>query len=292
MIEILHGTHETVSYEERFGIRLYLNEQAEDYPVHWHTAAEIIMPLENWYKAVVNGTEHVLQPGDILVIPPGELHQLFAPSHGNRIILQFDSTQLHMLNGFASSLHLLRPCTVIRKDTDEGLHSVLKPLLLDIMEEYFSNTLLKEAAAYSFLIQFFVTLGRHFMKGENRFPNTTSRKQHEYMEKFLEVCDYINSHCAETLQLDDLAALAGFSKYHFIRLFKQFVGMSCYSYLNQQRIMYAEKLLIDPSLSITDVAMQSGFVSLATFNRVFKTYKNCTPTQYKLLQGVHILTEA
>ncbi|MNC77524.1 Virulence regulon transcriptional activator VirF [compost metagenome] len=68
--------------------------------------------------------------------------------------------------------------------------------------------------------------------------------------------------------------------------------MSCYSYLNQQRIMYAEKLLIDPSLSITDVAMQSGFVSLATFNRVFKTYKNCTPTQYKLLQGVHILSEA
>lgn len=67
--------------------------------------------------------------------------------------------------------------------------------------------------------------------------------------------------------------------------------MSCYSYLNQQRIMYAEKLLIDPSLSITDVAMQSGFVSLATFNRVFKTYKNCTPTQYKSLQGVHVMND-
>lgn len=61
--------------------------------------------------------------------------------------------------------------------------------------------------------------------------------------------------------------------------------MSYYSYLNQHRIMYAEKLLIDPNLSVTEVAMRSGFGSLSTFNRVFKAYKKCTPTQYKYLHG-------
>ena len=50
--------------------------------------------------------------------------------------------------------------------------------------------------------------------------------------------------------------------------------------------MLAERLLIDPNLSITEAAMRSGFVSLATFNRLFKTYKKCTPTEFKNLHNV------
>ena len=42
-------------------------------------------------------------------------------------------------------------------------------------------------------------------------------------------------------------------------------------------------LLLAPDLSITEVAMQSGFNSLSTFNRIFKAAKNCTPSSYKSL---------
>ncbi|WP_040953006.1 helix-turn-helix domain-containing protein [Gorillibacterium massiliense] len=287
MIEILNGTRETVSYHEHFGIRLYLNHEAEDYPIHWHTAAEVIMPIENIYTVIVNDTKHVLQPGDILVIPPGELHELFAPDSGERIILQFDYSLLQNLNGFNSTFHLLRPYVTVTAEDNKELHEQIKPLILDIMKEYFSKSLLKEASAYSMLIQFYVILGRNCMEGDQRFPHNGSQKQHRYIDKFLQVCNYMNEHCTEDIQVDDLAAIAGFSKFHFARLFKQFTGMSYYSYLNEHRIMHAEKLLIDPNLSITEVAMRSGFVSLATFNRVFKTYKKCTPTQYKMLHGNH-----
>ncbi|WP_438433312.1 AraC family transcriptional regulator [Gorillibacterium sp. sgz500922] len=287
MIEILEGTRETVSYSEHFRIRLYLNQETENYPIHWHTAAEIIMPLENKYTVVVNGEKHVLNPGDIIVIPPGELHELFAPESGRRMILQFDSAMLHQLDGFSSSFSLLGSCTAVRASSHEELHGILRPLLLHIMDEYFSDSPFKEAAAFSWLIQFFVQLGRSCILGENRFPNTKSRKQHEYIDKFLEVCTYINEHCTEDIRIEEMADLAGFSKFHFIRLFKQFTGTSYSYYLNKRRIMNAEKLLIDPNLSITETAMRSGFVSLATFNRVFKSYKKCTPSEYKNLQGVH-----
>ena len=69
----------------------------------------------------------------------------------------------------------------------------------------------------------------------------------------------------------------------FANVFKQFSGMSCYDYLIQKRIAHAEALLIQPDLSITEVAMRSGFGSLSTFNRVFKAVKNCTPSEYKNL---------
>ncbi|BCJ94358.1 AraC family transcriptional regulator [Anaerocolumna cellulosilytica] len=287
MIEILNGTRETVSYLEHFGIRLYLNQEAEDYPVHWHTAGEIIMPIDNIYTVIVNDTKHVLNPGEILVLPSGELHQLFAPESGERIILQFDCSLLYNLTGFDSAFHLFHPCIVITKESSEELHRLLKNILLNLKKEYFSKSLLKEASAYSMLIQFFVILGRNCMKGENRFPGTKSQKQHEYIDKFLQVCNYMNEHCTEDIKVEDLAAMAGFSKFHFTRLFKQFTGMSYYSYLNKHRIMHAERLLIDPNLSVTEVAMRSGFISLATFNRVFKTYKRCTPTEYKCLHGTH-----
>ena len=99
----------------------------------------------------------------------------------------------------------------------------------------------------------------------------------------MKVCNYISDHCTENISIDRLASLAGFSKFHFARLFKQFSGMSCYEYLTQQRIAHAERLLIQPNLSITEVAMHSGFNSLSTFNRIFKSAKNCTPSEYKRL---------
>lgn len=287
MIEILEGTRETVSYSPHFRVRLYLNQEMENYPIHWHPAVEIIMPLENIYTAVVIGEKHILNPRDILVIPPGELHELYAPESGRRMILQFDSAILYQLDGFSSSMSLLGSSIVIRAEQHKELHASLEALLLQIMNEYFSDALLKEAAAFSLLIQFFVQLGRNYVSGENRFPHTRTGKQHKYVDMFLEICTYVNEHCTEDISIEHVAARAGFSKFHFIRLFKQFTGSSYYAYLNKRKIMNAEKLLMEPDLSITEVAMRSGFVSLSTFNRVFKSYKKCTPTQFKNLQGVH-----
>lgn len=288
MIEMLEGAKETVSYREHFGIRIYLNKEAEDYPIHWHTAAEVIMPLEGIYTVVVNGTEHVLNPGDMIIIPPGELHQLFAPVSGERIILQFDCSLLYHLNGLDSAFHLLRPSLVITSEQEPELHETLKPILLDLTNEYFSKALLKEASAYAMLIQFFVLLGRHFMHRERHFSHRKGQKQqHKYIDKLLEICNYINEHCTEDIQVPQLAERAGFSKFHFMRLFKQYMGVSCYHYLSLHRIMHAEKLLIDPNLSIMEVALSSGFGSLPTFNRVFKSMKKCTPSEYKSLHGVH-----
>ena len=83
------------------------------------------------------------------------------------------------------------------------------------------------------------------------------------------------------MSLDDAANLAGFSKYHFTRLFKDFTGYSFYKYLNKKRIEHAERLLIDPEVLITEAALQSGFSSLSSFIRMFKIIKGCTPTEFR-----------
>ncbi len=62
------------------------------------------MPLENTYSVTMNKTQYSLKEGDILIIPPGELHELYAPPTGTRIIFLFDFTLVSNLKGFSSIL--------------------------------------------------------------------------------------------------------------------------------------------------------------------------------------------
>jgi AraC-like DNA-binding protein len=285
--KIVNGTHEIVDYFGEFKIQIQQNIKNDDYPQHWHADTEIIMPIENPYMVIINETTYNLEAEDIIIIPSGELHKCYAPPSGCRIVLLFDSTMFYSMNGFNSVFHMFHPCVVVTPSLMPDIHKVLSSLIQDITSEYFSTLPLKEASIYSMLIRFFTIMGRNCINGSDRFPNIKNRKQLEYIDLFLNVCNYINEHCTENIKMDDVANIAGFSKFHFERLFKQFMNVSCYEYLINRRIMQAEKLLTEPELSIMQVAMKSGFSSLATFNRLFKAKKRCNPTEYKSLYGIY-----
>lgn len=285
MIEILNGLHETVDYRGDFKIRIYMNKESEDYPRHWHTDTEVIMPVDNSYRIVIDDNTYNLKNDEIIIIPPGELHQIYSPSSGYRIILQFDSTMLYSLKGFSSVFNMFHPCVVVTPSSMPNIHDELTSLLMNMASEYFSNQPFKDALVYSMLIRFFTILGRNCLKTDETFINIKNQKQLEYIKLFVKVCNYINQHCTENIKVEDIANIAGFSKFHFARLFKQVMNMSWYEYLINRRIMQAEKLLAVQDLSIMQVAMKSGFSSLATFNRLFKEKKCCTPTEYKAQYG-------
>lgn len=279
MIEILNGIRETVSYKEIEGFVLYDNTDYEVYPDHWHTPIEIIMPLENPYRVTCRDASFLLQEGDLLIINSGVIHSMPA-MQGERLIFQADFSLLHNVTGIESTLSNMPSALLVTSENAPTIHERLKNLMLNICTEYFSDSILISASIYSRLIEMLVLIGREYTAGGNAF-DVTHTKQKEYTEKFITVCNYIHEHCTESLSLDDAAALAGFSKYHFTRLFKQFTGISFYKYLNKKRIEHAEKLLVDPEISITEVALQSGFSSLSTFIRMFKLIKDCTPTEFR-----------
>ena len=70
MIKILNGIHETVAYDALSGLNLYHIHETENYPVHWHTAVEIILPLRGEYTVITDGTPHTFYEGDIWITPP------------------------------------------------------------------------------------------------------------------------------------------------------------------------------------------------------------------------------
>lgn len=280
MIENLKGIHETVNYKPNMNLRLYDNKQAEDYPMHWHTPIEIILPLENIYSITVGKHTIAVNPDDILFICPGVIHSLKAPENGRRLIFQAEITMFHAMHEFESIISLMTPVLIITKNDMPAIHQNIYDLILQIYDEYNSSNILLETVIYEKLLSIFVLIGRNYTQSFGQM-NIEVQKHKEYTEKFISICNYINEHCTEDLSLDEIAGIAGFSKYHFTRLFKQFTTTTFYKYLNLMRIKHAQKLLADPSITVTEVALSSGFPSLSAFIRMFKLMNQCTPTEYR-----------
>lgn len=281
MIETLDGIFETVHYKQSTTLKLYDNREYEDYPKHWHPAIEIIMPVENGYTMQFSNSEVYLREKDICIICPGCVHAIKAPETGRRIIFQPNTTYLRFLREFEVLISFMSPYAIITPEEYPSIHEQLVKMLIEIKEEYMAGTSFSELSIYSRLLEMLKLIGQNYSSKSSQTNDYSISSKEDYASKFVEICDYIDAHCSEDLKLDDIADMSGFSKFYFERLFKQFTGTSFYKYVNQKRIAKASELLIEPGNSVTDVALNCGFMSISSFIRMFKLQKGCTPTEFK-----------
>ena len=93
--------------------------------------------------------------------------------------------------------------------------------------------------------------------------------------------DHIDLHYAAQLDLTTVAAVAGLSKYHFLRLFRATYGSTPARYLSQRRVERAQDLLRATNLSVTEVCHLVGFSSLGSFSRRFRELVGEGPRQFQ-----------
>lgn len=280
MIKNLSGEYETVEYENKRFVMLYDNSEFELYPTHWHNAVEIIMPIENTFTVKTGAKEYLLRERDIIIIPPGELHTL-PPQEGRRIIFQCDNSVLSGVSALEAVMPVFQEPLHIKPDTERDLYLLAKKQILDIYSEYYANTEISDVRIYLNLINLLVAVREFQIEQSQQSFACAKDKLYQYSEKFKLVLKYIDQNYMYDISLDKLAAIAGYSKFHFSRIFKQYNSMSYIQYINLRRTRAAEMLLLDPSIPITEVAMRAGFSSLSTFNRIFKEFKHCTPSSYQ-----------
>ncbi|HET9139641.1 AraC family transcriptional regulator [Actinophytocola sp.] len=94
--------------------------------------------------------------------------------------------------------------------------------------------------------------------------------------------DLMDARFAEALDLDGMAASAGFSRYHFAREFRAAFGETPRAYLTRRRIERAKDLLANVNLTVTEVCMLVGFTSLGSFSSRFTDLVGCPPSVYRL----------
>lgn len=93
--------------------------------------------------------------------------------------------------------------------------------------------------------------------------------------------EYMSAHLSEALTLDELAAEAGISKFHFTRAFRQATGLTPYEHLIGLRMEAACTLLAGSDLNVAEVAARCGYTRATQFSAVFAARVGLTPTAYR-----------
>ena len=163
-------------------------------------------------------------------------------------------------------------------------HTRIREMLLTIVSLQKNQDFMWNTMCYSCILRIYAALGQQYLPGSRRKKETPGLSDREVIASSI---DYINGHYRENLSLDDVADFAGVSRYCFSRLFKKQTGYFFKDYLCQKRLQVAVDLLTRTDAPMRDVALQSGFGSVATFNRVFRENKGCTPTQYRAIYGTY-----
>lgn len=251
------------------------------FPNHWHNFMEIVVPLKDEYTLGLGTDVWRMNRNQIALVAPRTLHSIEQKSDGPNLILQFSNVFLPQLHDFVSNKQLFLANPILDSKDEIPFEENPLDLLLRIKDIFFGRETFRELRMYELLLRFFVVVGNHHTLLKNEISARKTPQQKAYDQKFDAISRFLREHAMSSVTLEDTAAFAGFSKYHFSRLFREYYQMSFPEYVTSLRIAKATELLENPTVSIMDVALQSGFSSIASFNRAFKKQNQCTPSQFR-----------
>lgn len=286
-----YGYHEIKEHGGRdFPFNIYPCTLPLDFsqvPVHWHEEVEIISIKKGQGTVTVDAIPLQMRGGEAVVIFPGQLHGISQWGEGaveyENII--FRISMLMTAQADVCTAGFLEPLS-------QGL--VQEPVhITRAMEQYSqvmecirSMDVLCRNKAYGYELgikgALFTLLG--LLAGVYAPAGAEGpRKSREKMKMILE---YVENHYGEKIAVQDGAALCYYSNSHFMKYFKQYMGIPFTRYLNDFRLEKAGGFLGSTAMTVTDVAQCCGFDNLSYFNRLFRQKYHLTPGAYrKGLQG-------
>ncbi|WP_299580312.1 AraC family transcriptional regulator [uncultured Sunxiuqinia sp.] len=113
--------------------------------------------------------------------------------------------------------------------------------------------------------------------------SSTSAKKEDFFnhEKMKLVFEFVQKNYMRKIKVEEMADLLNMTEVSFSRFMKQRTGKTFIEYLNDSRIGFATRYLIENNHSISEIAYLCGFNNLANFNRIFKKRKGSTPSEYR-----------
>lgn len=255
----------------------------QEFPPHWHEWIEIVYVLGDELKIGVNNSIYTMKERDILIVGMGEVHYfLMQPQKCDRIILHFDLSLFDDLSNYISGRRITNPLISFKADNaglDTIVHDYFERLILRVSQEAGTKEL-----GYEFIVgaRIYDIAGGilRYIPNEKLCPSEMN-KHIRRLEILNQVTRYIEENLRDEISLSEVSRAVNFSMYHFTRFFKDTTGMTFWQYLNNYKVSKAVNMLVNTNDSISEIAFNSGFNSIKTFNRVFRQIKGCSPSELK-----------
>ena len=244
------------------------------YEFHYHDFYKVIFFISGDVTYNVEGKSYELKPMDIVLVGRNEIHCpiVSAKKAYERIVIYLsdiflsekisDSFELTDCFKKASKDHV----NVLRFSQKEStrLFDTLKRL-----ETY------KDSDSFGFdaymrlnVLEFLVRLNEYSAKNVITYDGRAV-----YNEKILKVIDHINNNLKDDLSIEALSECSGLSRFHLMKVFKEYTGYTIHRYVTEKRLNLVSTLS-DEKMKIKDACVEAGFADYATYLRAKKNYKN------------------
>jgi AraC-like DNA-binding protein len=246
---------------------------------HQHAEMELILFKEGHGSAFIGNYVGEFQKGDIFFLGPDLPHTFQKASKDlfvSAAVIQFRE------NFWGTSFISLPECKALKELFEVSLHGLkitgsTKHFLYDIISD------LENLSGLSRIIR--LTECLHLIEENKEFELLSSHEVKEVNAngklRIDSIYQYTLAHYYEPITLEKVASIASMSVPAFCNYFKKTTRKTYIEFLNDVRIDNACKLLVNTEKCITDICYNSGFNTLANFNRQFHKVKQITPSHYR-----------
>ena len=270
-------------HSDTFEVFHYREPRIGGVEVHHHDFYEVYYLLDGQVEYWVDGRIIRMEPGDLLLINPQELHRPLVGSDAERyerIVLWIHKDFLENLAAGKSRLSRCfdqsLPNRICPADAERP---ILKARMHELVHEFYSRDFGSNLCAQGLFLQLMVQLNRLALRTQD-----PDREESQMSDLVQQTMNYIRDNISSPLSLEGIAGHLYVSKYHLSHAFSREVGVSLYRYIMLRRLLLARQLLL-AGQGAGQVSISCGFSDYASFYRAFKAEYGVSPREYAAHSG-------
>lgn len=269
--------HELIIPNEGLPFKLFLFEGGNGNYVrekHWHTSIEIFAVLEGGLNFFVNKEQYPLHAGELLIINSNEIHSIHAPEKNKTVVLQIP---LKQFEDYFTAQRFIRFRSSARQAEEENpLDKKLTSLIRKLYQVYISRETGYEFRTISIFYEVLYLLVKEYRVTEVHEKEIRHSRRLDALSK---ITTYMREHYREDLKLSELASMFGYSDAYLSRMFQKYAKVNFKAYLQDIRMAYAYRDLMNTDHTISQIAMDNGFCSSRSFSNVFLKKYGILPSE-------------
>ncbi len=261
---------------------------------HWHEEFEINLVKSGCAEFTIGDEKVTVKEGQAIVLNCNVFHSIHAAKEQDCILISllfhphilFKDHTTSLAIGYLSPIMTDMEHRYLIFDRKDMWGRSALSYLDDIFDANFSQDFGYELTTKAYLCQLWVHLLKKYHSGTSLYTRQKNKSTHISPDevRIKDAILYIQQHYTEQVSLDDIADSIHVSKSECCRCFKRAVNVTPFEYLMRYRILQAaDKILQNDreTSSISELASSVGFNNTSYFNKLFKKYFDCTPTEFR-----------
>ena len=265
--------HELIIPNEGLPFKVFLFEGGNGNYVrekHWHTSIEIFAVMEGHLEFFMNKEEYPLKAGEQLIINSNEIHSIHAAERNKTVVLQIP---LKQFENYFTAQRFIR-----FRSQDADADGKLASLIKKLYKVYTARDTGYEFRTMSLFYEIMYMLVKNYRLTEVHEKEIRHSRKLDALSK---ITTYMREHYTEELKLSEMANLFGYSDAYLSRMFKKYAKINFKTYLQEIRMSYACRELMNTEKTVSQIALDNGFASSRAFSREFQKKYNRLPSEVR-----------